>query len=247
MRARLSPFAYVATTAALALQVPLAPAQGPGAAPLPKAEDVLKLVRLSQPQEEMHLVGDTRDRKIAIKKIPLKLSLSKDGYRFQFFEGDSRRNKPNQIITLELLPNQCKLTEIVPGKAGELPPERFAERVRGTDITYEDLAMRFLYWPNPKHLKPERAKGGEAWRIRCTNPLKDGPYATVDAWVSQESGALVKMEGLDAQGRLIKSFEVESAQRHKGAWVLQEMVVRTHPADRKGSPTRTFLKIEPPE
>jgi hypothetical protein len=177
----------------------------------------------------------------------MKLTLSEKEVRFLFYEGDSSRNKPDHILILSLLNNRYKLEEILADKRQELAPARYAESVRGTDITFEDLAMRFLYWPDPKHVGVEAAKGGEAWKIRCTNPVADGAYAVVDVWVSQESGALVKMNGFNKAGKLIKSFEVDKVQRHEGAWVLRKMIVRTHPTKRGGALTTTFLSVEPNE
>ena len=69
-------------------------------------------------------------------------------------------------------------------------------------------------------------------------------YAFVDAWVSQRSGALVRMNGYNAKNQLVKSFEVDSVQQHKGDWYLEMMNVRTYPADGKSKPTSSFLKLE---
>ena len=97
-------------------------------------------------------------------------------------------------------------------------------------------------WPGPKHLGVERAKGGDAWKIRCTNPEKSGAYAVVDVWVSQSSGALMKLHGYNAAGKLVKTFEVKRVQRHEGAWILEKMFVRTHGR----RVTSTTLEVESP-
>lgn len=221
-------------------------ARAQAAAP-PTAEEVLRLVRYSQASQEQDFVGRIRPRRVGWKTIPLRLTLSDKEVRFVFFEGDRSKGKPDQIVILKLLDNRYELIEITEGRSGKLPAGRYAERVRGTDITFEDLAMRFLYWPDPKHVGSERAKGGDAWRIRCVNPLGEGAYATVDVWVSKESGAMVKMHGYDVLGKLVKSYEVGKVQRHKGAWVLEQMIVRTHPTKKGQKLTSTYMEIEPPK
>jgi hypothetical protein len=216
-------------------------------APKPTAKEVLRLVRYSQAAQEQDFVGQIRPRRIGLKAIPLKLTMSAKEVRFVFFEGNRKAAKPDQIVILKLLDNRYELNEIAKGKSGKLAPERYAERIRGTDISFEDLAMRFLYWPNPKHVASERAKGGDAWRIRCVNPVGEGAYTTVDVWVSKESGAMVKMHGYDALGKLVKSYEVDKVNRYKGAWILEQMVVRTHPTKKGEKLTSSYLEIEPPK
>jgi len=213
----------------------------------PSAEEVLRLVRYSQASQEQDFIGRIRPRRVGWKTIPLKLTMSEKEVRFVFFEGDKSKGKPDQIVILKLFDNRYELIEITEGRSGKLPAERYSERVRGTDITFEDLAMRFLYWPNPKHIGTERAKGGDAWRIRCVSPAGEGAYATVDVWVSKESGAMVKMHGYNAQGQLVKSYEVDKVQRHKGAWVLEQMIVRTHPIKKGQKLTSTYMEIQPPK
>ena len=232
----------ISSCLAMLVAASTARAQAPG----PTAAEILKLVRYSQSAKAQDFDGEIRDRAVKLLKVvPLKLTLSDKEVRFVFYDGDNRRKKADQIIILSLLDNRYKLEEIREGKRAELPAERFAEKIRGTDITYEDLAMRFLYWPNPVLLGEDRAKGGTAWKIRCKNPVADGAYATVDVWVNQESGALMRMNGYDTAGKHVKSFEVDDVQRHEGAWILKKMIVRTHSGGKvKGN---TYLSVDRPD
>ena len=121
---------------------------------------------------------------------------------------------------------------------------QFADQIRGTDITYDDIAMRFLHWPNPILLSTDKAKGGAAWKIRCINPSKNESYSIVDVWVSHRSGTLVKMNAYNSDRKIIKTFEVDSIQQIKGDWFVETMIVRTFPTKSKGKITSSFLKLE---
>jgi hypothetical protein len=111
---------------------------------------------------------------------------------------------PNEIINLDLNNNGSKLSRVISGGKTDISPSLYAEHVRNTDINYEDLSMRFLYWPNANILG-ERAFGiQKCWHVRVSNPDRRGPYGTVDAWVAKESGAMMKMEAYDAQARMVK-------------------------------------------
>lgn len=213
---------------------------------LPSAAVILDNVRYSQSTESQVFNGEIRPRKIGLKSTPMKMEVFNGGVRFLFFEDNSRRKKVDQVLELKLSNGRDVLTEPTMNGGGKISPERYSQRVRGSDIVYEDIAMRFLYWPAPMHLKVEKTKGGPSWKIRCANPEGNGPYAIVDVWVSQESGALVRMNGFDSKRRLIKSYEVESVQRYKGAWMLRMMNVRTYPTS-TGPVGSTYLKIELPD
>ena len=120
-----------------------------------------------------------------------------------------------------------------------------ADVAQKLDISYDDIVMRFLDWPDPVLLKIEKAKGGKAWKIRCANPNKTQLYSIVDVWVSQRSGAIVRMNAYNQKRRIIKSFEVDSIQQIKGDWFVETMIVRTYPDDAKLKPTSSFLKLVP--
>ena len=213
----------------------------------PSAKNILANVRYSQSVESRVFDAEIRPRKIGLTSTPLRMELFPEGVRFLFFEGDSRRKKIDQVLELKFLNGRYELTEPTNKAEVIIPPEKYSKRIRGSDIVYEDLAMRFLYWPDPHHLRVEKAKGGDAWKIRCVNPDGSGPYSIVDVWVSQESGALVRMNGFDSKRRLIKSYEVESVQRHKGVWMLRMMNVRTHPVSEGEKIRSTYLKVELPD
>ena len=63
-----------------------------------------------------------------------------------------------------------------------------------------------------RYIPEDKAKGDKAWKIRCTNPDTSNGYSFVDAWVSQRSGALVRMNGYNAKSQIVKNFEVDSVQ-----------------------------------
>ena len=106
-------------------------------------------------------------------------------------------------------------------------PSKYAGEVRGTDVTYEDLAMRFLYWPNAKIIKLDKVKGRECWLVRVLNPDGQGAYATVDVWIDRGSGGMIKMNGYNSGGRPIRRFEVLSGKKFGDIWMVDEMRIET--------------------
>ena len=62
------------------------------------------------------------------------------------------------------------LFEIINGKTVEFPAGKIVEPIAGTDLTYEDLALRFFYWPNPKLEGAEDVGGQPCYKLRVDKP-----------------------------------------------------------------------------
>ena len=161
------------------------------------ADEVLKLVRYSYTLYDRDFTGQLRLG--VVKKVPFLLSLKPESIRFIFSE-------PDQVIYLDTRNKDFSLFEGIDGK--DLQPvseEKYGEQIRGTDVTYDDLSMRFLYWPNARIVKQEKFKGRDVWLVRARNPDgQRGIYSTVDCWIDKESGGLMKMLGYNRQGRPIR-------------------------------------------
>jgi hypothetical protein len=230
---------------------PAAPAPGgaqatvnpPAAAPAPppktidelNAAEVLRLVRYSYTLYDRDFHGQLR---VGLRtKIPFTLSLQPNYIRFKF-------DDPIQIIHLNTEGEQFFLKEVVAGSDAEVPPERYAQNIRDTDVTYDDLSMRFLYWPDARIIRDtDVLKGRATWLIRARNPDGLGTYSTVDIWIDKGSGGLMKMLGYNAQGRPIRKFEVLHGKKIDDIWMVDEMRVETlDPADGKRV-SHTYMEI----
>lgn len=151
---------------------------------------------------------------------------------------------PEQEIILGLGETAATLQERRGGKAAPVSPARYDESVRGGLLNYEDLALRFLYWPNPRLLGRETIRSRPAYKIEITAPGKESDYGAVRLWIDTESGAILRIEGYDKTGKLAKRFEVVSAQKIEGQWMLKQMrVERLDPETRKVT-GRTYLEIK---
>jgi negative regulator of sigma E activity len=116
--------------------------------------------------------------------------------------------------------------------------------VRGTAVTYEDLALKFLYWPDARILGEEAVRSRRCWKLELQAPSRDSQYSSVTLWVDKNSGALMEMEGFDWNGRLMKRFEVISAQKIDGRWFLKQMRIEELQPSTGKVQSRTYLEIK---
>lgn len=208
--------------------------------PPASGDEVLRLVRKSQAQQYVQgLTGRIRSNETG-QSWPMELTMRENVIRFLF------RN-PNEIINLDLSNNGTRLSRIVPGGKNEISTSLYAERVRNTDINYEDISMRFLYWPGAKIMGEDTFSFQKCWHVRATNPDGRGPYGTVDVWVAKSSGAMMKMEAYDAHGRKVKQFLVRKGQKYQGAYILKQMRVETFDPETREVKGITYLEIDDPK
>jgi hypothetical protein len=141
--------------------------------------------------------------------------------------------------------DQFDLLEIVGGKTVAFPDKKLRERIVGSDLTYEDLSMRFFYWPKPQLLGEERVGTQMCWKIRINNPGRGGDYGVMYVWVHKEFGAFMKVEGFDRQGNKLKQFTVESTMKlPDGSYTLKEMKVSSFNGGRASS--HSYLEFDKP-
>ena len=160
------------------------------------------------------------------RKTPVTLFLKGKDIQFQFEENKGQR----RIFHMRIGDQNFNLFEIVDGKTLNFPPERLVSPIAETDLTYEDLALRFLYWPNPKLEGREDVAGQSCFKIRIDKPRNvAGRYEVVYVWVHEKFGAFMRIRGHDKNGGLVKEFQVQDVmQVAKDVWTLRKMQVATH-------------------
>ncbi len=206
----------------------------------PTGEEILRLVRMSQALQDLkNLNGRLRNDDTG-QEYPFTLTMADNVIRFVF------PDPPKEIINLDLNDNGTKLTRVAAGGKIEMPLSLYGEPVRQTAINFEDLSMRFLYWPNAKIVGEESISFQKCWIVRVQNPDNRGPYRLVDCWVHKDSGAMMQMRAYNGAGKLLKEFKVRKGQKYKGAYILKQMRVESYNTDTNKINGRTYLEISDP-
>jgi hypothetical protein len=187
------------------------PVQASRMSPDPNA--LLMNVRQQQTTQQGVLNAQLREK---ASSTPFRIVWQGETIRYEF-------SNPDQTLFLRLGAKSTEIWERQGDKSSAVTASRFDQHVRGTSVTYEDLAFRFLYWPNPTIVGEDNLRTRPVWILQVTSPGKSSRYGVVRIWIDKESSALLRMEGFDYQGRSLKRFEVVSAQKVRGQWFLKEM------------------------
>ena len=201
---------------------------------LPSAKEILGQVRLQQAQQQLDLQGQLRSEATV---IPFRITQTGPVIRYTFAN-------PPEVVQLRLGEEGSRLDLVLLNSTKKFSASRLDEKIGGTAVTYGDLALKFLYWPNPQVIGADTLRTRNCWKLRLTAPSKDAQYATVLLWVDKESGALMRMEGYNQKSQLVKRFEVISAQKIDGRWFLKQMRIEELEAGTDKVRSRTYLEIK---
>lgn len=202
------------------------------------AEQLMERARLAATLQHADLTGEISGPG---GKTHVGLFLKGKNIQFQFHE-----NGKWVPFHLRLGDDQFDLFEFKGGKTVKFPAAKLKMPIAGSDLTYEDLSFRFLYWPNPKLEGDERVSTHDCWKIRVNNPGGKGAYSVIYVWVHKKFGAFMKIEGFDRSGKRLKRFEVREVQKlSDGSYTLKRMDVSSMNGNRTSS--RSTLEFDKPK
>jgi hypothetical protein len=97
-------------------------------------------------------------------------------------------------------------------KSQKLEGSNATNRFAGSDFALLDLGLEFFHWPTQILITREMRKG-RGCDVLESRPAKTNYYSRVRSWIDQESRAqgqpgLIMAEAWDANGKLIKEFEI---------------------------------------
>jgi hypothetical protein len=205
----------------------------PAAAP-PSAKEILESVRMLETRQQLDLDGQLRQNDTM---VPFHLNQNGPIIRYSFKD-------PDEVLQLRLEENGSKLDLVTDDGAQKFPAEKLSQKIRDTGVTYDDLALRFLYWPGGRVLGDETVHARSCWKLQLSAPSRDAQYANVFIWVDKKSGALMRLEGYDATGKLVKRFEVVATQKTDNRWFLKQMRIEELQPGTSRVQARTYLEIK---
>jgi hypothetical protein len=130
-------------------------------------------------------------------------------------------------------------------------PDLFAP-IQGSDVSWSDLALSFLWWPDGTLAGEQEVLGRSCYVVEVPAPKgteapggaggcrpSAGAYQRVRLWIDREMLMLLQAEGLDGEGRPLRRVWVKSFKKIGERWMVKDLEVQQFP-----SPHRTKLTIQ---
>jgi len=202
--------------------------------PAPSARDILTSVRMIEARQQIDLQGQLRENDII---VPFRMTQNGPLIRYLF-------TNPDEVLQLRLGQNSSRLDIITDTGTKNFATSKLEQKIRGTSLTYEDLAFKFLYWQNARVLGEENVRTRNCWKLQLRAPSRESQYSNLLLWIDKASGALMRMQGYDWNAQLAKRFEVVSAQKIDNRWFLKQMRVEELEPGTNHVQSRTYLEIK---
>jgi hypothetical protein len=200
----------------------------------PSAKEILASVRMMEARQQIDLQGQLRENEIV---VPFRLTQNGPLIRYSF-------TNPDEVLQLRLGQNSSRLDLIIGTGTQKFTASKLKEKIRGTSVTYEDLAFKFLYWPTARVLGEENVRTRNCWKLQLRAPSHESQYSNILLWIDKVSGALMRLEGYDWNAQLAKRFEVVSAQKVDNRWFLKQMRIEELQSGTNQVQARTYLEIK---
>jgi len=197
------------------------------------AEAILQTARLSPTARPSSLRAQIRGEG---EPTPLRIGLKDRVISYEF-------SNPSQTLLLKLDSKKTQLLENKSSKVTPITGAHLHDQIRDTGVTYQDLSLGFLYWPLPILQGEETVKTRPAWKIDLQAPADEPIYGVARVWIDKESGAILRIEGYDKKGLLLRRFEIISAQKIEGLWMLKQMRIESFEPGKTDPISRRYLEV----
>ncbi|TAE77766.1 MAG: outer membrane lipoprotein-sorting protein [Verrucomicrobia bacterium] len=205
----------------------------------PDAAAMIRGIRLSATLQQCDLSGVIR--KDGQPPMPLQFFVREQNMQFRLGSGER--------FHVRLGDEKCELLSLDDaGKTAVFPDSRLRKSVGGSDLTYEDLTLRFLYWPGARLEGEEKIDGEDCYRIRLDNPGREGAFGVVYVWVHKKYGAFWRIKAHDRKGMPIKQFQVSKVMQLPGGKGYTIQTMRISRLDDQGRvESITYLEFDKPK
>src|SRR5207249_5131224 len=122
--------------------------------PVPSANEILASVRMIEARQQIDLQGQLRENDIV---IPFRMTQNGPLIRYSF-------SNPDEVLQLRLGQSSSRLDLITDTGTKNFSAAKLEQKIRGTSLTYEDLAFKFLYWQNARVLDEENVRTRNCWK-----------------------------------------------------------------------------------
>ncbi len=203
------------------------------------ANEMIRRVRLSATLMQSDLQGQIRSADGRVK-TPISLFMRGEDMQFHLESGER--------FHIRMGDEKCELLELdAQNRTRVFPAAKLVQPVAGTNVSYEDLTLRFLYWPNAKLEGEERMDGEDCYRVRLNNPGRDGAFGSVYVWVHKKYGAFWRIRAHDRAGKALKEFQVlKVMELPDKSYTIQKMRINTLDANLRTTAI-TYLEFEKPQ
>ena len=196
------------------------------------------------PVETLSLTGELivrRQRGIVLHEagFAIELAWGEDPPRASYHLRDTFGRRLESLTIRRRPDGTAELTWLDAGGAVRDTPPALTGFVQETDITWLDLTLAYLWWPDARLDGAADFRGSTCDLVRVIPPETIPGCAAVRLWVDRRLRFLRQVEQLDAADRRVRRMWVSSVGKIGDRWMIRDMEI-----ERPGRGQRTKLHVE---
>lgn len=212
-------------------------------APLPDAGTLMDALRARLPEKPVLIAGQlvTTDRTTGQKtRLGVKMLFSTgSGEHTARYTLSDALGRTIEEMTLHRRESARLAVEYARGDPPvSAPPPELQTAVADSAACWLDLTLAFLWWRNGAVLGRQEVKGQACYVLDLHPPAPGAGYARVRLWVDTRLSMLLRAEGYDRTGELVRRISVKSFKKINEEWMLKDLEIEDLPRQR-----RTLLRV----
>ncbi len=201
-----------------------APAEG-SAAPT-SGEELLAQCAARMPAERVLLAGHLNMRKaygVTLREFDFAVEarLGDDPPRFRYDLSDGGTN----LLSVAAVRDPERGLVLSRPDGGPAPAP--SDAVLGTDLSWFDVGVDFVWWRDPRLAGTDRLKGRTCDLLDVTPPNPSPACAKARLWIDRDQKVVMQAVQLDAAGRERRKLWIRATQKVEGRWVFKDLEVET--------------------
>ena len=207
------------------------------------AADVLYSTLSRLPAEPVRISGSLILRKrhgIVVKEVPYAIELrwgeSPARAAYSLFDGFGR---PLRTLAVARYPDGRLATMVTDSDGSTNAPPALTDAVEGTDITWLDITLSYLWWKDAELAEEDTFRGALCDIVVVRPPEPIPGCASMRLWVDRKRGFLRQAEQINEKGERVRWMWVASVGKINDRWMIRNMEVK-----RPGTGVMTKLHVE---
>lgn len=210
----------------------------------PTAHQLLKDVIAQLPSEPLSITGDMIVRKqhgviLRELKFEMNLNLSSNPPAATYIIADNF-GRPLEQLTVKRPAGGHPVFTYAAGAGATTNLPNIFEEIQGTDISWADLTLSFLWWPGGKVVMTDSVKSFDCYVVDVACPPGEqkgkavgsggrilAPYVKSRLWIEKKYHVLMQAEGYDAADKLVRKMSVKSFKKINNRWMIKDMEIES--------------------
>ena len=207
------------------------------------AADVLYGTLSRLPAEPVRIAGSLILRKrhgIVVKEVPYEIDLrwgdSPATATYRLFDAFGR---PVRVFNIARHADGRFAATVTDGAGATNAPPALTDAVEGTDITWLDITLSYLWWKDAELAGADEFRGALCDIVLVRPPEPIPGCAAMRLWVDRKRGFLRQAEQINEQGERVRWMWVASVGKINDRWMIRNMEVK-----RPGTGVMTKLHVD---